>query len=81
MPAGRGYKGWGQKRLAVARSRKVAGTTGGGGTRVVPLKRALSGRAWAVTRGQGRKVGLRRQLAAPRRRSAAAKRRLSTRYR
>jgi hypothetical protein len=77
MPKGRGYKGWGQRRLAKARSAAAVG----GGTKTRSVKGTLSGRAWAMTRGRGRKVGLRRQarpapVLARARRTSAAKRRL-----
>jgi len=60
-----------------ARSRSVAGRASGGGTRVVGVHRAFNGgaqrmssglfrapargRAWAATRGKGKKKGLHRQ--------------------
>jgi hypothetical protein len=78
MPKGRGYKGWGQRRLAKARSAAAVG----GGTKTRSVKGTLSGRAWAMTRGRGRKVGLRRQTGAPpalaraRAKNSAARKRL-----
>jgi len=79
MPKGRGYKGWGQRRLANARSSAAVSR---GGTKTRSVKGTLSGRAWAMTRGRGRKVGLRRQTGAPpalaraRAKSSAARKRL-----